>query len=505
MGKEEQLQLQQQSNGDGSGGDAGGPPHSSPILFCEACSLGLSRIYGHLSFRCVFLVLLSFSLLFSGIFLILPSHAPQSRDDSFDAKDSIKLSASVQSSFKLQKPVSQLVPHIGELEYDIYEEIGVPYSKVAILSMHQSGAFNWTNVVFGVLSDPINIPLNPVSLSVLRSSLIELFLQQSNLTLTNSTFGQPSMFEISLCPGGITIIPVQYAYIWQLPQILFNFTLNNSISDVLDNVIELKDQLKYGLRLMSYENVFVQLTNTAGSTTLPPVIVQASVMAGSGGLLPQRLKQLAKTISDSPAENLGLDNSVFGKVKGVILSSYLKGLHAASPTSSLPPSPDHGYYTKPAISPSPTSVPSLSPASSPHHIHPYATSPKSGPHKYAGIVNSPAPSSGTAKPPYPCPYDPPRFPPSSAPSHFHQAPNMHPVGPRSQLPPAFPPLPSTSSGPSPGKAAESPLLAPLQSTPSPSPSLSSSSDASHLYSGISLLGISGLWIVLLFCCQLHWL
>ena len=127
------------------------------------------------------------------------------------------------------------------------------FQQVTILSMHQSGASNWTDVVFGVLSDPINVPINPVPLSVLRSSLIEMFLRELNLTLTPSTFGKTSSFEILKFLGGITVIPVQSASIWQIPQILFNFTLNNSISDMLENFIEFKDQLKLGLYLTSYE------------------------------------------------------------------------------------------------------------------------------------------------------------------------------------------------------------------------------------------------------------
>lgn len=119
--------------------------------------------------------------------------------------------------------------------------------------MHQSGASNWTDVVFGVLPDPINAPINPVYLSVLKSSLIELFLQQSNLTLTTSIFGQPSMFQILKFTGGITVIPLQATSIWQMPQILFNFTLNNSISDIEANFVELRDQLKSGLRLNYHE------------------------------------------------------------------------------------------------------------------------------------------------------------------------------------------------------------------------------------------------------------
>ena len=124
--------------------------------------------------------------------------------------------------------------------------------QVAILSMHRL-ASNWTDVVFGFIPDPVNVPITLVSLSVLRSSLIDLFLMQSNLTLTTSIFGPPSKFEILRFPGGITIIPMQYASIWQIPQILFNFTLNNSISEVLDNYRDLKDQLEFGLYLRRFE------------------------------------------------------------------------------------------------------------------------------------------------------------------------------------------------------------------------------------------------------------
>lgn len=119
--------------------------------------------------------------------------------------------------------------------------------------MHQSIPPNCTDVVFGVLSDPMNSSINPVSLSVLKSSLIELFLKQINLTLTSSIFGNASIFEILKFPGGLTVIPVQSAYIWQMPEILFNFTLNNSISEVLENFDDFKDELKFGLRLNSDE------------------------------------------------------------------------------------------------------------------------------------------------------------------------------------------------------------------------------------------------------------
>lgn len=190
--------------------------------------------------------------------------------------------ATVQANFRLQKPVSELVPHIERLEYDINEEIGVPNAKVlfllcclitylivdycdklilnaicfqqvAILSMHKCGDSNCTIVVFGVLPDPNNSQISRVSLSVLKASLIEVFLESANLTLTTTIFGQPSAFQILKFPEGITVIPSQSATSGQHYEILFNFTLNNSTADIVNNFVKLKDQLKYGLQLKPYE------------------------------------------------------------------------------------------------------------------------------------------------------------------------------------------------------------------------------------------------------------
>ncbi|XP_022725962.1 probable serine/threonine-protein kinase samkC isoform X2 [Durio zibethinus] len=387
------------------------------------------------------------------------------------------------------KPVSELVQHIKKLESDIYGEIGVPDTKVAILSMHQSGVSNSTDVVFGVLSDPIKSPINPVSLSLLRSSLIQLFLQQSNLTLTTSTFGQPSKFEILKFPGGITINPVQSASIWQITQIQFNFTLYNSISEIEDKLMELKDQLKYGLRLRSFENLFVQLTNKNGSTISAPIIVQASVMSDDfGSLLPQRLKLLAQTITDSPAKNLGLNNSVFGKVKSVSLSSYLKDtLHATPPTPSPAPSPG------PSISPRTTFLPTHSPVSSPknHHLPPrpkwkafslsvrsplHSPGPGIGPYPSFPPSRSPAPYNAVTHPPPPCPYSRPALPPSTSPRSHSNLISNHPplMSPQSQLSPDLPPLPSVSYGSHPGQGMDS-MKGPVSATLAQSPSAQSPS------------------------------
>ncbi|KAI3755230.1 hypothetical protein L1987_55026 [Smallanthus sonchifolius] len=393
------------------------PQNRHQSSFFVQCSTGFSRIARLFSFKCVFVLLLSVAVSLSAIFSLLHLHHGRS---GFDAKDSVKHGATVQAYFRLEKPVSFLIPQITRLEYDINDEIGVPGTQVAVLSMHESGSSNWTDVVFGVLSKPMNSPINSVSLSVLRSSLVELFTQSSNLTLTKSIFGTPSSFEILKFLGGITIIPKLSIPVWMLPQVLFNFTLYNSLREIEENFLELEEQLKSGLHLMPYESVFVQVTNKGGSTKHPPVTVQASVMSALGGLDPQRLKELAQEIRGSPpAKNLGLDHAVFGKVKEISLSSYLyHSLDAPtpilSPAPAPAPSPDQ---MGPTISPSPDVRPyrSLPPSSPPamdpscggspgpsHHALPPLAPPNlpplpavsygSSPHQKKGLQKGLAPS-----------------------------------------------------------------------------------------------------------------
>ena len=98
------------------------------------------------------------------------------------------------------------------------------------------------------------------------------------------------------------------------------------------------------------QNLFVQLTNLDGSTLKSPLIVQTSILPVVGVLLPSmRLKQLAQEILASPQRNLGLNHTLFGKVKEIELSSYLE--YTLRPTQ--------------APSPSPTPTPTLTPAPSP--------------------------------------------------------------------------------------------------------------------------------------------
>ncbi|KAL3843703.1 hypothetical protein ACJIZ3_001106 [Penstemon smallii] len=323
---------------------------SSRTFFCQRFSNGVCTLF---NLKCAVVLIFSVACFLSAIFWLLPL---QYRQAGFDAKDSIKLSASVQAYFKLQKPVLELVPYIARLEYDINEEIGVPSSKVAVLSMHPANFSSGTDVVFGFLSDPINSTISPVSLSVLKPSLVDLFLKQCNLTLTSSIFGESSSFEILNFPGGITIIPEKTAFILQIPQVLFNFTLNGTIYDIKENLLELKEQLKLELNLMPNEVLYIQVTNKHGSTIDPPVTIEASVSSDLGTLLPERLRQLAQVITRSPpTENLGLDHSVFGKVKEIHLSSFLNhSLHAPAPTPSPSPalSPEQNHDYVPSEAPS---------------------------------------------------------------------------------------------------------------------------------------------------------
>ncbi|ONK54919.1 uncharacterized protein A4U43_UnF9720 [Asparagus officinalis] len=317
--------------------------------------------------------------------------------------------ADIKAGFILEQPFPLLVSNIGRLEYDILGEIGVPNTKVSIISMRPSDSTNWTYVDFAVLPNPKTASISLPALSVLRSSLVELVLQQLNLSLTPSIFGQPSSFEVMKFPGGITVIPAQSASIWEIMQILFNFSLNNSIVEIQKDLEELKYQLKVGLNLRAYENVYVQITNVNGSTVAPPVIVQASVLSdfGSRSLLPDRLKQLAQVIQGPHAENLGLNHSVFGKVKEVVLSSYL----------------EHSIES-PTPSPSPSLSPSPSPSPSPSKGNPY-----SAPSSYPTIPYSPVPSVGHTQPP--CLYCTfaPRNPPPYAPE-----PESGPEPPQSSSP-----------------------------------------------------------------------
>ncbi|GAB4847826.1 hypothetical protein Ancab_026887 [Ancistrocladus abbreviatus] len=489
MGKiDEENRLESQPRGEDEASS------SSRISCYRCCPMSLAP---HFNFKCLIVLVFSLAVFLSTVFWLIPIH---SRISGFDASGTVKLQATVKAYFRLQKPVAQLIAYVDQLEDELFEEVGVPDTKVVVLSLHQSGASNWTDAIFGVLPDPTNAPMNPVSLSLLKSSLIELFLQQTNLTLNESIFGQPSSFELIKVTGGITVIPVQPASTWPMPQMLFNFTLNNSIYDIRENLVELKQQLKAGLHLRSYEYVYVQVTNEEGSTINPPVTIQAAILSDLGMLLPQRLKQLAEIIQHySLSKNLGLNNTVFGKVKSVSLSSYLEyTLHT------LPPAPSPA----PSLGPSPSLSPSysLAPSSDHHHRSPchnceaaspflsgYPDPPASGGSPFSPISNPPAPSIGS-----PVPGAPPHEPPCSSCTHSDSghvtSPAFSPLdaahqsclGPSQDLSPDLAPSPSVSEQ---GlcKSTRKGSVAPVMSSASSSLSLFRLSLVFQLLSCITLL------------------
>ncbi|XP_073309543.1 uncharacterized protein [Primulina huaijiensis] len=315
--------------------------------------------------------------------------------------------STVQAYFKLQRQAPELVPYIARLEYDINEEIGVPFFKVAALSVDQAGVSNWTNVVFGFCSNASNNPITPVSLSILKSSLVDLFLQQYNMTLTSSIFGETSSFENLKFPGGISIMLGQAAMFLRTPHVLFNFTLNSSICEIRENLLELKEQLRIGLQLVPTEVVFIQATNRHGSTKDRPVTIEASAVSDLGTLQSDRLKQLAQRITESPSvESLGLDHSVFGKVKEISLSSFLNhSLYA--PTQSLAPSTEQIYNAIPSL------APSHSPVLSPPCGNCYSSVPSdASPTPAPSSNNAPSVSLLTPNPPTPS-VDPSSLSPNS--------------------------------------------------------------------------------------------
>lgn len=213
------------------------PPHP--------CLDGIRRVF---TVRCATVLLLTICVLISTVFWILP----MTRSPSGFVPDDDAASAKIQASFVLQKPVLMLTSRSRKLEYDIFEEIGVPNTKVSIISMHPTASINSTYVIFGLLPEPRHAPISIAALSLLKSSLIELVLRQINLTLTRSMFGETLFFEVLKFPGGITVIPLQTAFVWERTKSLFNFTVNNSVVHIQENMKELKDQLKYGLNLRPY-------------------------------------------------------------------------------------------------------------------------------------------------------------------------------------------------------------------------------------------------------------
>ncbi|XP_060668584.1 uncharacterized protein LOC107431517 isoform X1 [Ziziphus jujuba] len=334
------------------------------------CGCRIQRLIG---LRCIFVLLLSAALFLSAVFWLPPFlQFADHRDLDLDSKFK---DHSIVASFNVLKPVSLLEDNISQLADDIFDEIGLPSTRVVILSLEPLNRPNVTKVVFGVDPDPKDSNLSEPAESLIRASFKYLVVRQTYLHLTASLFGDAYFFEVLKFPGGITIIPPQSVFLLQKVQILFNFTLNFSIYQIQVNFNELTSQLKSGLHLAPYENIYVSLSNSKGSTVAAPTTVQSSVLLAVGNTPSmQRLKQLAQTITGSHSRNLGLNNTVFGRVKQVRLSTILQhslhggdgGSTAWSPSPAPLPHPHHhrhhhhhhhhhhhSAHLAPAISPTP--------------------------------------------------------------------------------------------------------------------------------------------------------
>ncbi|CAJ1888098.1 unnamed protein product [Sphenostylis stenocarpa] len=228
------------------------------------------------------------------------------------------------ASFIVNKSVSLLENNKFQLADQIFDEIDAPSSKVAVLFLETLPGPNKTRVVFAVDSDDKDTEMSSAVISLIRASFTSLVIHQSILQLTSSSlFGDPYSFEVLKLKGGITIIPQQNAFPLQKGQAKFSFKLNFPIYQIQSNFKELTSQLKSGLYLTSFENLYISLSNSEGSTVDAPTLVQSTVLLAVG-ITPwkERLKQLAQTIMGP--HNLGLNHTEFGRVKQVRLSSILQ-------------------------------------------------------------------------------------------------------------------------------------------------------------------------------------
>ncbi|KAK9055544.1 hypothetical protein SSX86_026628 [Deinandra increscens subsp. villosa] len=442
-------------------------PHSqstAPHADTCSCCTTIARLF---RFKCLFVLLLALSILLSAVFWLPPffrrgDHGDLDLDSRYKGHDIV-------ATFMIQKPLSLLQDDFPRLGEDIFDEIRVRTTKACTYTPEKNDRSNTTKVIFGVDPDESDSNISSYARSLVRESFVSLILKQSPLRLTDSLFGEPSSFEVLKFVGGITVTPDQSTYPLQEVQIRFNFTLNFPIQQILDHFGELTSQLKSGLHLGPYENLHVSLTNSKGSTVAPRTTVQSSVVLVIGTPSKSRSKQLAQTIKGSPTQNLGLNNTQFGRVKQISLSSSFNsssGGGRGTMTPSPAPQPahhnhhhhhyhhhhHHHHHDKqlpPAKPPSPSKhspAPPPVPTSAPHNIH-TAKPPdchsgcsrkKKNPNKQPPLsppVSQPVPSPHTyLPPPLPNLPQPPRLPPSSL--------SPHPPPPVTELIPASGPLPN---------------------------------------------------------------
>ncbi|KAL6912065.1 hypothetical protein ACP4OV_000870 [Aristida adscensionis] len=321
------------------------------------CGSAVGKVF---TAKCVSVLLLAAGGFLSAFFLLFHLRASGANPDDPGTLGEI------QGGFILLLPYSELVSHTGMLEQEIYKTIGVPNSTVSV-SLHQYNDTDYTYVRFGILPDPRNTSISSESVRKLRASFIRLTLQQLNLSLTPSVFGDPFCLDILGFPGGITVLlPHKLHKDW--PQPIFNFTLDVTIRQIRDWVDDMKMRLGLILEQTLAEKLYVQLTNMNGSTVAAPVTVQVSISTNDSSiyLRPNRLQQLAQIITQYRSMNLGLDPTIFGRIRDLKFSPLVQDFIpscapslAPMPTpslSSIPwPIPEHpktdhyGHLSCPAL------------------------------------------------------------------------------------------------------------------------------------------------------------
>ncbi|EEC74069.1 hypothetical protein OsI_09079 [Oryza sativa Indica Group] len=339
----------------GKAGDAEQAVHSTAPAAGHGSAVRryAATIGGAVDAKCVLVLFLSIGVFVLVLFMLLPlhDHASETIPDDHPGV----LPGEIQASFFLLKKRQQLIPHVRRLQKDIYREIGIPNTTVSV-SMHTSKYKDSTYVKFGILPNPRNSSISAQSIIALRKNLIQLTLEQSNLSLTSSVFGDPYCLEILGFPGGITVPPPPDGNI--CPTALFNVTLNMTIQQLRVHLKELESELRIILQLTPYEDLIVEITNENGSTINLPVTVHILIAPNypSNYLETYRLKQLAQIIIKLIPKNLDL-NPIFGMIENLWLSPCLQS-----------------YIPSCAPNPAPAPAPSLSP-SNPEHPQPTTTKP----------------------------------------------------------------------------------------------------------------------------------
>jgi len=117
------------------------------------------------------------------------------------------------------------------------------------VSMRPYNYTNTTYVKFGVLPDPRNTSMSIESINALRTYLIKLTLQQLNLSLTPSVFGDPLCLEILGFPGGITVLLPHNASHADSIQPIFSITFDSTIREVRGFLEEMRSELALILQL----------------------------------------------------------------------------------------------------------------------------------------------------------------------------------------------------------------------------------------------------------------